>query len=235
MNQPPNAPPPAQPPGYGQPSAPEYGQPPAGAPAQQALVPATPGGLSATGTDVYVARRNFFNFWGIRFRVLTLDGQLMHFVYQKAFKLKEDITVYADTAKQVPQLHIQARQIIDFSAAYDVVDVASGQKIGALRRKGWESMARDEWTVLNVYDQPIATIQEDSLAMALLRRLLSNLIPQNYTVYQGQQAIGQIHGTWNPFIVKYTVDFSGDPNRYLDRRLALAGVVLLMCIEGKQG
>jgi hypothetical protein len=46
--------------------------------------------------------------------------------------------------------------------------------------------------------------------------------------------IGQVQGTWNPFLVKYLVDFSGDPNRYLDRRLALAGIVLLMCIEGKQ-
>ncbi|MBW2524626.1 MAG: hypothetical protein JRI23_10645 [Deltaproteobacteria bacterium] len=184
--------------------------------------------------DVYVARKNFFNFWGVKCRILSLDGQLMHFVYQKALKLKEDITVYADAGRQVPQLHIKARQIIDFSAAYDVVEVQSGAKLGALRRKGWASFARDEWEVLDVYDQPIATILEDSLAMALLRRFLSNLIPQNYTFYVGQAPVGQVQGTWNPFLVKYLVDFSQDPNRYLDRRLALAGIVLLMCIEGRQ-
>jgi hypothetical protein len=198
------------------------------------MIPAPQGGLSAMGMDVYVARRNFFNFWGVKCRILSLDGQLMHFIYQKAFKLKEDITVYADVGMQQPQLHIKARQIIDIGATYDVMDVASGYKIGALRRQGWASFARDEWHVLDVNDQHIATILEDSLAMALLRRFLSNLIPQNYTVSMGQSVIGQVHGTWNPFLVKYLVDFSADPSRYLDRRLALAGIVLLMCIEGKQ-
>ena len=47
--------------------------------------------------------------------------------------------------------------------------------------------------------------------------------------------IGEMKGTWNPFLVKYTVDFSRDHQQHLDRRLALASVVLLMCIEGKQG
>jgi hypothetical protein len=56
------------------------------------------------------------------------------------FRLREDIRVYADEGKQQEVLMIKARQIIDFAAAYDVVDSASGEKVGALRRKGWSSI-----------------------------------------------------------------------------------------------
>jgi hypothetical protein len=41
---------------------------------------------------------------------------------------------------------------------------------------------------------------------------------------------------FNPFVFKAQVDFSDDPGgRILDRRLALASVVLLLAIEGRQG
>ena len=76
-------------------------------------------------------------------------------------------------------------------------------------------------------------ITEDSTLLALMRRFLSNLIAQSYHFSMGGQNIGLIKGTWNPFLVKYTVDLSQEPG-YLDRRLALAGVVLLLCIEGRQ-
>jgi len=215
---------------YGTPQQP-YAQPAAAM--QQ--VPA-PGAMQAWGETTYIARRNFFNFLGIKCRIMRLDGSLMFFVHQKAFKLKEDITVFADEQQSTPLLSIKARQIIDFSACYDVVDLSNGQHVGVLQRQGLKSMLRDEWTVMNPMQQPIATIQEDSMALALIRRFLSNLVPQSYTISTGMNnPIGEMKGTWNPFLVKYTVDFSRDHQQHLDRRLALASVVLLMCIEGKQG
>jgi hypothetical protein len=113
-----------------------------------------------------------------------------------------------------------------------VVDVATDEKIGALKRKGWKSMLKDEWIVMDAADREIGHIKEDSALMAFLRRFLSNLIAQNYTVEVNGTVVGTLRGTWNPFIVKYNVDFSR--NSLLDPRLAMAGVVLLLTIEGKQ-
>ena len=48
----------------------------------------------------------------------------------------------------------------------------------------------------------------------------------------GGQRAGEARGTWNPFLVKYLVRFL--PSASLDPRLAMASVVLLMAIEGKQ-
>ena len=182
----------------------------------------------------FIARRNFWNWFGIKCRILSVTGTLLYFVKLKAFKLKEDITVFEDENQTSPLLTIKARQIIDFAAAYDVVDVSSGEKVGAYKRKGLKSIFKDEWTILDANDEPIGSIKEDSALLALLRRFLSGLIAQSYTVEVGGQVIGTFKGTWNPFIVKYSVNFDDGSESLLDPRLAVAGSVLLMTIEGKQ-
>jgi len=193
-----------------------------------------PSALAALGRG-YVARRNLFNLFGIKCRILSLDGRPLLFVHLKAFRLRECITVYVDEAMSQPLLGIQARQIIDFSAAYDVFDHSTGQRVGALRRRGLKSILRDEWDILDVADQVIGQLIEDSQLMALLRRFLSNLIPQNYHLSIHGKTSATFTGTWNPFVVKHTVDLSADTEGLLDPRLALAASVLLLTVEGKQG
>ena len=121
--------------------------------------------------------------WLEKFRIYGPNDELLLFSQQKMFKLREDIRVFSDESKSQELLLIQARSIIDFSAAYDVIDSPSGQKVGALRRKGLRSMLQDEWEVLDTQDQVVGTLFEDNLGLALLRRfLLSSLLPQNYDV-----------------------------------------------------
>ena len=182
----------------------------------------------------YLARRKVLAAFTPKFHVYDPMGGLVAYVEQKAFKLKEDITVFGDEQKQQPLLKIKARQILDISATYDVTDARTGAPVGALRRKGLKSILRDEWTVLDVNDKELGKIQEDSALLATLRRFLTNLIPQSYNVtIQGQPA-GQIKQHFNPFVLKHTVDLSADPGRRFDRRLALAATVLLLAIEGRQ-
>lgn len=184
--------------------------------------------------DTYLARRKALTAFTPKFHVYDPMGQLVAYVEQKAFKLKEDITVFADEQKQQPLLTIKARQILDMSAAYDVTDARTGAKVGALRRKGLKSILRDEWLVLDITDKEIGRIQEDSALMATLRRFLTNLIPQSFKVeIQGQPA-GIIKQHFNPFVLKHTVDLTPDTGKRFDRRLALAAVVLLLAIEGRQ-
>ena len=126
----------------------------------------------------YYAKKKFWKLFGGEIRLFTEDkSQLLLFVKQKAFKLKEDITVYSDETKTTPVLKIAARAIIDFSAAYDISDAATGEKLGALRRKGFKSILRDSWEILDKSDTPIGTVSEDSMGMALLRRFLTTSSP----------------------------------------------------------
>src|SRR5882724_6462662 len=118
----------------------------------------------------YTIRRKVLTIFGAKFHIYDPNNKLLGFSEQKAFKLKEDIRVYTDESKTDERVVIKARSIIDFGAAYDVYDSKDQQKVGALKRKGWSSIVRDSWVVMDPDDTEIGTIQEDSLMLALIRR-----------------------------------------------------------------
>ena len=183
----------------------------------------------------YIARRKVFKLFGGAFTIHDPETfEVVACSAQKAFKLREDIRVFADDMKTEEILLVSARNIVDFSAAYDVVDPANGEKVGALRRKGFASILRDRWQILDETDQPRGEIVEDSGALAFVRRFLTNLIPQRYRVDYDGRTVGSIRQFFNPFVMKVEVDLTADPDAELDRRLALAAVVLLLAIEGRQ-
>lgn len=181
----------------------------------------------------YLLKRQVFALAG-KFRFYEPGGKLVLFSEQKMFKLREDIRVFSDESKSQEVLMIKARQFIDFSAAYDVVDSAMGQKVGVLRRKGLASMLRDEWEILDVSDNVIGKLFEDSMGLALIRRFLSNLVPQNYDITMGDDRVADLKQNFNPFTYELNLDFSMDINHRLDRRLGVAAGILLAAIEGRQ-
>jgi uncharacterized protein YxjI len=188
---------------------------------------------SAFSFDKYLLKRQVFALAG-KFRVYDPSERLVLFSEQKMFKIREDIRVYSDETKAQEVLMIKARQIVDFSAAYDVVDSSTGQKVGALRRKGLASILRDEWEVLDVSDNVVGKLFEDSMGLALVRRFLSNLIPQNYDITFGTNRVADLKQNFNPFAYQLNVDFSMDINKLLDRRLGVAAAILLAAVEGRQ-
>jgi hypothetical protein len=182
----------------------------------------------------YLLKRQVFALTG-KVRFFDPQGNLALFVQQKMFQLREDIRIYSDEARTQELLIIKARQIIDWAAAYDVVDSLSGQKIGAFRRKGWKSMVRDEWEVLDVNDQPVGMLFEDSVGRALLRRLLlGSLLPQDYDMTVGETRVADLRQKFSFFGYQMVLDFSMDTAGKLDRRLGIAAGTLLSIIEGKQ-
>ena len=173
------------------------------------------------GHTHYTIRRKVFKIFGAAFHVFDDANNVIFYSKQKAFKLKEDIRLFADETMSDEILTIQARKIIDFSAAYDVIDTATGEKLGAMRRKGWSSVLRDQWEMLDANDVPIARILEDSAFLALVRRFLTNLIPQRFKVIVDDKPLVEMSQNFNPFVHKLHVDFSLDPEGLIDRRLGL--------------
>jgi hypothetical protein len=132
-------------------------------------------------------------------------------------------------------LNIKARQIMDFSAAYDVMDTELNQKVGVLRRKGLRSLLRDEWEVLDPNDRVIGQLFEDSVGLALLRRLLlGSWLPQNYDMTVGETRVADLKQNFNLFRYELNLDFSMDTTHRLDRRVGIAAGILLAAVEGKQ-
>ncbi len=186
----------------------------------------------------FLFKRQVLKLIGAAFFVHDEGGNVVLYADQKAFKIKEDIRVYSGEDKKTEVMRIAARSIMDFSAAYDVFDSATNQKLGALRRAGLKSMMRDEWQILDANDRQIGGIVEDSLPLALLRRFIeftALIFPQKYSITVGSQAVGHFAQTHNPLNMQIQADFGADTSGVLDRRLGLAAGVLMCAIEGKQG
>lgn len=189
---------------------------------------------SAFRYDHYLLRRQILALTG-KFRLYDPNEQLVLYSQQKMFRLKEDIRAYSDESCSQELLYIQARKIIDFSAAYDVVDSLSGMRIGVLRRRGWRSLLRDEWEVLDAGEQLLGVMQEDDMTRAVLRRfLLGRWLPQNYDVLIDGQRAADLRQRFNLFRYELDLDFRMDPGQRLDRRLGIAAAILLGTIEGRQ-
>jgi len=186
----------------------------------------------------YLFRKKMLKLFGGRIDIYGTDGRPVLCCLQKAFKLKEDIRLYTDDTKTTELLTIKARNIIDFSAAYDVTDAPTGQAVGTLRRKGWKSMIRDAWEVLNPAGQLIAKIEEDKMILALLRRFIegAGLIPQSFHfVLPDGRELARAKQRFNPFIHRMDL-LMPNPQQaaYIDPRLVLAATTLLVLIEGRQ-
>ncbi|HEY6350519.1 MAG TPA: hypothetical protein VI636_14020 [Candidatus Angelobacter sp.] len=184
--------------------------------------------------DRFMARQRIFTLTP-QFHFYDLSGNTLAFLRKKVFTWKDEIRIFTDQAQSMELLHIKARKIIDWGTAFDITDSINHQKVGVLKRQGWKSLVRKEWTIMDANDQEIGRIQEDSMFLATVRRYLTNIIPQSYTFAVRGQLVGTARQNWNFFAPKMEVDFSGDPGRMLDRRLVAAAIVLLMAVEGRQG
>jgi hypothetical protein len=105
----------------------------------------------------------------LRFKILAVarqlsvhgaDQRLLMYVKQKAFKLKEAITVYADEEQTKPLYRIAADRVIDFSATYSITD-AAGSYVGAIRQKGMKSLWRSTYEIVRG-DDVVFTVREEN-------------------------------------------------------------------------
>lgn len=182
----------------------------------------------------YVLKRQVFSFTGT-FRVSDSYGRELLYSRQKMFKLREDIRIYTDESRTQEMLYIQARSIIDFSAAYDIYDSVERVKVGTIRRKGWASMVRDTWEILDPWDRPLGTLQEDSQARALLRRLfLGSLLPQDYDLMINNIRVADYKQRFHFFRYELDILLQENTQGWLDPRVAICLGILLAAVEGKQ-
>ncbi len=185
--------------------------------------------------EQFAVKTKLISFIHDYFRVFDAQGNLIAFAKKKGFKLKEDMRIFSDESMTTELMNIKTDAIIDFSAVYQVSDSQTGALLGSLQRSGLKSMARDHWTVMGPDGQKVYDLQEDSMMLALVRRLLTSLVPATYHLERDGAPVGcEFKQNFNPFLLHFKGDLKGWDTS-LDKRLALAIVILLLSIEGKQG
>jgi hypothetical protein len=105
--------------------------------------------------------------------VTDARGQLAFYVKQKAFKLKEAVTVFADLEQTRPLYTIKADRVIDWSARYNFAD-ATGNYLGSVKRKGMRSLWRAHYDVFDG-EQIVLTINEENAWTKFLDALVGEI------------------------------------------------------------
>jgi uncharacterized protein YxjI len=78
--------------------------------------------------------------------VTDANGNLLAYIKQKLFKLREDVTVFEDVQKLRPAFNMKADKIIDWSPRYSFVDQL-GQAVGSVKRQGKKSLWKAHYDV----------------------------------------------------------------------------------------
>jgi hypothetical protein len=94
------------------------------------------------------------------------SGALVLYVRQKAFTLKEVVSVFADEARMRQLYTIAADHVLDFSAQYHFTNT-EGIRLGAMRRLGMRSLWRAHYEIVRESDV-VLRIHEENPWMKVL-------------------------------------------------------------------
>ncbi len=108
-----------------------------------------------------------------QFSVRDASGNLIAYVKQKLFKLKESVTVFADEQRAHPLYTLNADRVLDFSARYHFAD-QQGMPLGSVKRQGMKSLWKAHYDILDG-DTPVMTIQEENPWVKVLDALFSEI------------------------------------------------------------
>ena len=111
--------------------------------------------------------------FGQRIVASDADGNVLMFIKQKMFKLKEKVVIYNDEKQSQLIFRIEADRMLDFSANYSFTD-AEGNPWGSVRRKGMRSLWAAHYQVMQE-GQVDMEIREESPMKKVLESILGEI------------------------------------------------------------
>lgn len=147
------------------------------------------------------------------------------------------VTVYRDDSRRAVVLRVlQDQRVAVLTRSYTVTTPAAAGELalGRLRKHYAHNVFRKRWYVESASGERQAMAIEDSVVLSLLRRLLGSLfgvLRTNFIlVHAGGPIDGTVFGEFNRKLTvfdRYVLDLTGDPERLVDRRVAVALGVML--------
>ena len=187
-----------------------------------------------------------FKFWSMASQIRVTDptGQLVCQVKQRAFRLKEDVTIFEDEQQTRPRYRIRADRVLDIAPQYTISD-PSGSVLGAVKREGMKSFWRARYRLLNPQGNDVGLIREENPWIKVADSLLS-LIPlvellTGYFLnpaYLVEIPAGRtaLYVRKNPsFLEKRFVLEERRPLPSEQQDLTLAGVMMMVILERHRG
>ncbi len=176
-------------------------------------------------------------------RVTDAAGRTVMYVKQKAFKLREDVTIFSDEQQQFPLVHMKADRIIDFAATYTIRDTAD-RVLGAVKGQGMRSLWHTQFAVMDASGNVVGSIEEDNPWVKVADGLVNEIplvgwvaglfINPAYTVTLNGRP--SLHLVKKPSMLErhFTITNTGDLTES-DELLALASVIMMLLLFRGRG
>jgi len=176
--------------------------------------------------------------------VTDATGRLLFYVKQKAFKLKEAVTVFADAEQTQPLYTINADRVLDVSARYHINEI-SGFGLGTVQRQGMRSIWRAHYDVLRG-GGPVMHVREENPWVKVADALFADLPvvgifsgyvfnpAYNVTRADTGQAVMRVKKEPAFLEGRYTITRTGEVSEN-DERLAVLSVLMMTLLERHRG
>ena len=141
------------------------------------------------------------------------------------------LVVYRDDTRAERLLEVRQDQRVAFLVRTYTVRTPDGQSLAHLSKNYVHNVLRKRWYAHGPDGSLSCTAIEDSVILSLLRRVIGRLfglLRTNFLIVRGPY--GEVIGEFNrkfTMLDRYVLDLNGDPDRLLDRRIALALGVML--------
>lgn len=189
----------------------------------------------------------------LRFKIMAVARQiavhdasqrLLMYVKQKAFKLKEAVTVFADEAQTRPLYQIKADRVIDFGATYEIT-ANDGAYVGAVRQQGMKSLWRARYDIMRkgavVFtakeENPWAKVADGIFEGIPVIGMFSGYLFHPKYLISANGGGDVVRITKQPAFLEgvFTVDRLPAPLSPDDERLLLIGTVTMVLLERRRG
>jgi len=148
-----------------------------------------------------------------------------------ALSVKRHVTFYRDASKRDRLIEVlQDKKWQPITATYTVRDFR-GKPLAKFAKNILYNLFRKRWYIHAPDGRVLFLAKEDSVILSLLRRLLGpmmGLLRTNFIILRpdSEDVIGEFKRKFT-ILDRYVLDMTGDPQRLMDRRVALALGVML--------
>lgn len=182
--------------------------------------------LEAFAHASYTLIRPLFS-WRRVYRVYGADGKLSAFVEQPWFRLRTELTLYADETQTQPILVIRNRRFAAVNMEHDLFDARTGVRLGVVRTRGMRSLFRDTWDILDADERPAGMMIEDG---AYFWRRILKILPGRHRIELGGREVARITQVFHFFQREFELDLVqvDDP---IEPRFAIACALIAMMAD----
>jgi len=172
------------------------------------------------------------------------SGNLLGYVKQKMFKLKEDINIFADEQQTQMLFNIKADRMIDWSANYSFTD-SRGSYLGSIKRQGMRSIFKANYDVFDSQNNQAYKIHEENAWVKVADAIFGELplvgILSGY-VFNPSYVVERMDGTPVAHLKKQPAMFEGkfiltnlsQLSTEEETRIVL-GVLMMTLLERRRG